>query len=595
MLVPSRPNTSVNLHWIRSSSAADTLFILVSLAGFLLAVAGLGALGFGVGLHVGPIGEDYVWIDWLQRGRGAEAARLSWALNYRNPLSPWWYIAARELILNFDAGLMVLRYAFATLLAFSSYLLVITIAGRRARPFALALAVLILFWVANRFTDQLVWNVQAALAASLLSVATYARFLTGGRRSYHLYSASLVLWFVAFATYSIQCGAALAIGYLALRDALSQSSFKLATLPRLGRAAMDVVPYIVLFGLFILIWQTTMGPLADAVSLKYHVSALVRSLQQGLWNRDLIVFYRWVLNSPDRLAFVAAALACSGLAFLALQWRAVRSSEEVPGITGSSLVDLVIVIACLALPTVLLEAGSSTWTPGTRWPMIYQVTTPAFLLALVSVLALGLPSPLRERFWNGAVALAIGIGALFSLGHNRVQNAFITNENFIRNNIQRLIADDRACGRNAPTQVLLMLGDGKLLGGSRTIEMDGGAYLGDERRWWRSLDVLSPVIARVWFPGVNTSFRLVPWAPPPYDDWRSWWRVRFGPDSEGIGNAKVGGGTVPYDQVAILEVHDGKARRITHLDRQDVGNWDVNWAREAPIDLSLPLCRPPVN
>jgi hypothetical protein len=54
----------------------------------------------------------------------------------------------------------------------------------------------------------------------------------------------------------------------------------------------------------------------------------------------------------------------------------------------------------------------------------------------------------------------------------------------------------------------------------------------------------------------------------------------------------VGGGTVPYDQVAILEVHDGKSRRITHLDRQDVGNWDVNWARETPIDLSSQVCRP---
>ena len=57
----------------------------------------------------------------LQRGRGAEAARLFWAIDHRNPLSPWWYIAARPIILGFDAGLLALRYAIAALLAFAAY------------------------------------------------------------------------------------------------------------------------------------------------------------------------------------------------------------------------------------------------------------------------------------------------------------------------------------------------------------------------------------------------------------------------------------------------------------------------------------------
>jgi hypothetical protein len=40
----------------------------------------------------------------LQHGRGPETARLLWA----QPADPWWYIAARQLILNFDTGLLVL-------------------------------------------------------------------------------------------------------------------------------------------------------------------------------------------------------------------------------------------------------------------------------------------------------------------------------------------------------------------------------------------------------------------------------------------------------------------------------------------------------
>ena len=42
----------------------------------------------------------------------------------------------------------------------------------------------------------------------------------------------------------------------------------------------------------------------------------------------------------------------------------------------------------------------------------------------------------------------------------------------------------------------------------------------------------------------------------------SWWRIRLGPDSEGVGNAKVWGGTVPYEQIAILYVSERTARRL---------------------------------
>ena len=100
---------------------SDSAFILAALAALLLIIATLGALGFGVGFDVFPIGEDNNWIDMLQRGRGAEAARLFWAIDHRNPLSPWWYIAARPIILGFDAGLLALRYAIAALLAFAAY------------------------------------------------------------------------------------------------------------------------------------------------------------------------------------------------------------------------------------------------------------------------------------------------------------------------------------------------------------------------------------------------------------------------------------------------------------------------------------------
>jgi hypothetical protein len=571
VLVPNRPMRFSIARWISSASLGDISFVLASFAGFLLLIAGLGALGFGLGFNIGLLGEDYNWIDMLQRGPGAQAARLLWALDHRNPLSPWWYIAVRDFILRFDAALLVLRYAMAAVLAFSSYILVMVVAGPRARPFALALAVLILFWMANRYTEQIIWNFQGALAASILSVAAYARFIAQERRSYHLYAVSLLLWFFAFATYTIQCGAAIAIGYLALRQAFSPTRDSVldarpSLVRRLGRAVLDVVPYVVLLGLFLLIWQTTMGALADAIPLKFSAAALFRSLKQGVWNNDFAIFYDRVRSVTNPWVLIAAAVMSASVLFWALRWRQRGAVQTVPGLQWGTLVDVLIVFASLALPTILLESSSETWEPGTRWPMIYQVTTPAVWLVIIAALVLSL-SRTRQGWasplWNGAIALTAGIGALFSLADNWVQNAIISNETFIHENMQRLVAEDLAAGRAAPKQVLLRLE-------------------GPSRLWWRSFDIVSPVIARVWLRPLDTSFRLIPWY---HLDAYAWWRIRFGPDSEGVSNAKVWGGTVPYQNIDILSVSGRTARRLAQFDQTDLVGFDVEWAREQPVSL----------
>ncbi len=442
-----------------------------------------------------------------------------------------------------------------------------TVAGRRARAFALGVAMVSVFWMANRYTEQIVWNFQGALAASLLSVAAYARFVEEGRRSYRLYAISIVLWFVAFATYTIQCGAVLAIGYLAFRRAPAPGLDALhSVLERARAAVLDTLPYLVLFGLFFLLWQTTMGPFAPAVSSRFSGAALLQSLREGVWTRDLAFFYNSVVTSPHRLAFIAAAAVCGAVAFLALQWRERRAAAAAPGVGGRGLVDVLVVVACIAAPTIALESGSDTWTPGTRWPMIYQLTSPVLLLAFVAALLWAAAPPLRARLWSGAVALAIAIGALFSLGYNRVQVEITANEKFIRDSMRRLVAEDLAAGLNPPTQILLKLDL-------------------PSRLRWRSSDILSPTIARVWLQRDDVSFRLVPWSGPPNNYWASWWPIRFGPDAEGVGNAKVGGGAAPYHELRILSVSGRSARRLTRAGRDDFAGYDVQWDREEPIAL----------
>ena len=562
------PDACRTLGWMRAAVVLDSAYILAALAALLIVIATLGAFGFGVGFDVFPIGEDNNWIDLLQRGRGAEVARLFWTIDHRNPLSPWWYIAARPIILGFDAGLLALRYAIAAVLALAAYCMVVTVAGRRARAFALGIAMLGVFWMANRFTEQVIWNFQGALAASLLSVAAYARFVEEGQRSYRLYGISIVLWFVAFATYTIQCGAVLAIGYLAFRRSPAPGRDALHSILERARAAvLDTLPYLVLFGLFFLLWQTTMGSsFASEASFHFSVTALLRSLQEGVWTNDFALFYKLVFTSPDRLAFIAAAAVCGVVGYLALHWRERSAPAEAPGIAGRGLVDVLVVVACVAAPTVALESGSDTWIPGTRWPMIYQLTSPVLLLGVAAALLGATAPPLRARLWSGAVALAIAIGALFSLGHNRLQVEITANEKFIRDSMRRLVAEDLAVGLNPPTQILLKLDT-------------------PNRKRWRSSDILSPTLARVWLQRDDVSFRLLPWFAPPSGPWATWWSIWFGADAEGVGNAKVGGGVVPYQQLRILSISGRSARRVTRADREDFAGYDVQWNRAGPIAL----------
>ena len=60
-----------------------------------------------------------------------------------------------------------------------------------------------------------------------------------------------------------------------------------------------------------------------------------------------------------------------------------------------SLGFVLLISACIVSPTVMLEAGSNVWTPGTRWPMLMQFSTPfAFC-----VVAFAIMSAVPNRFW----------------------------------------------------------------------------------------------------------------------------------------------------------------------------------------------------
>jgi hypothetical protein len=171
----------------------------------------------GVGFHIHPLGEDREMIRLMANYPGFEMHRHFWtALESRNPLAPWWYQAFSPLIFLLPEGLYLLRKLVDLFLAGSVYLLVDQICRARLPKFALACGVLVLFWNFSGYVEQILWITCLAFGLSMLSVYFYCRYLDSGRATADYFVISLLLFFVALATYSIQCGVPIAVFLLGL-------------------------------------------------------------------------------------------------------------------------------------------------------------------------------------------------------------------------------------------------------------------------------------------------------------------------------------------------------------------------------------------
>ena len=200
------------------------------------------------------------WIRLMANYPGLEMHRQFWAtLESRNPLAPWWYQAFSPLIFLLPEGLYLLRKLVDLFLAASVYLLVDQISRARLPKFAFACGVLVLFWNFSGYIEQIMWITLISFGLSILSVYFYCRYLDSGRATADYLVISLLLFFVALATYSIQCGVPIAVFLLGLfRRQETTGGWRLSSAA--CGAIKDTVFFGVLFVLFLQIWITTSGP-----------------------------------------------------------------------------------------------------------------------------------------------------------------------------------------------------------------------------------------------------------------------------------------------------------------------------------------------
>jgi len=553
---------------LKRDRARDILVIVLAWTATLAFQGGLQLAGQPVGFDVAPLGEDWAWMLTLQGGNSGAIAQRMWGMFDRNPLLVWWYIGAKPLILNLDSGLLLLRHAMRLAVAISTYLVFVDLTRSETRSLALGSAVLIAIFTANGYPDNLQWPLLGVLTLSLGVIWCYSRFLEGERKAYGWYVTALMLWFIAITSYTLQSGAVLAIALLAARPPSGEPFWSRR---HLLRALGDLAPFVLIFVIYGMIWKTVSNPaLAIYYELKPSLVMLFRSVWLGLWHLDYPLFWTWFggpLNKPQQgAAFLTFAL----LIYALLRWAGPNLGAAL-ATPWKALVPFLFAV-CIVIPTVVVETtASQTWVPGSRWRMVQPFWLPVLCVTLLTCLVLPVwRSRHAGRIWSGGVA---GVGAfllLIGFGFSEQQVRTTHLERAFREQLQRIVEEDIGRGMTPPRTYIV-----KLAPSVR----------------WMSADALSPTYAANWFPGQDITFRIVQKEPVPEPSWASWWRIGFGPDEVGVVNGRVGGQTIPFSRVELLEFDGANFARIGGATSQTFAGLQVDWNRDAPI----PRYEPPAQ
>jgi hypothetical protein len=534
------------------------IIVIVWAASNLLLVA-LQALGFGVGLNVHPLGEDREFTRLMANYPGLKLPHQFWTtLETRNPLAPWWYQAFSPLIFLLPEGLYLVRKLVDLFLAVSVYLLVNQISRARLPKLAFACGMLVLFWNFSGYVEQILWITLTAFGFSILSVYFYCRYLDSGRTTADDLVISLLLFFVALATYSIQCGVPIAVFLLALfrRQETTEGGRLSATV---WGAIKDTVFFGVLFLLFIQVWITTSVPMDSFFDPGLFLKHFPKSIANLVWHSDTSELIR-SLNQHWPLWLVTASVGVGAILFY---WLFVVFARKVatPAAAGSSVphLDLVLVVFCaLATPTLLLESTTAIWSPGTRSRMFQQGFQPVLYLSILFLLTEYLfrrTGRGAEHVRNVGIALLCALGAVIGLEYNRQLSEQTMFERKFETGLKKILP-----ALEKPTHFVVKMKGMKM----------GAWYSG--RSW------LMPSLF------VETAYNSnAVWLDPVYEgEPKASKPVTLGSDQLGIYSPESDA-WIPYRDVVFVEFDGQRATRLTSIDQETFSGYAALYAREKPF------------
>ncbi|MEO8401139.1 MAG: hypothetical protein ABI597_04990 [Gammaproteobacteria bacterium] len=338
------------------------------------------------GLIVYPSGEDFTWMRYVQPNVQYSLHHSWWALASRNPLAPWWYWLVSPLILKYPWGLYFIRKLVDLFLAISTLLMVNELLKNRRPWIAVWTAILVLVWNFSAYLEQVLLIMLISIGFSILSIYFYLVYLRTDRMQHGYLIASLITFFIALGTYTLQCGTPLAIIAISLIDAINRPT--LADRKKaLKDTVIDILGYGFLFVLFILIWVTTSGPTSDFFEL--HPSLFIHnflpSIKYFIWHQNTTTLYHSIIKHWHAWVIILVANLFALLFSKLALFRQMRI-EYISNARRESLSLLLplLVLLAISMPTLILESTSNMWGPGLRSEMMQQIFNPlAYLFTIL--------------------------------------------------------------------------------------------------------------------------------------------------------------------------------------------------------------------
>jgi hypothetical protein len=573
-VVPARAWSSLQTA-AREAANPYVLTILGLWSAELLLLLILQAFGTGMGLRVRQTGEDRVWQYLMQTNTPFGLTKAFWAINDRNPLSPWWYLAARPLIGLSPYGIYLVRKLVDLFLAISVLMLVDRLGRGRHRLFAMSCAVLTLLWTFTGYTDQIMWNFLGALGVSLLMLWAYCKYVDSGRVAAVYLGISLVLYLVAIATYTLQCSTGIGVFAIGLLRIQVPARGLRASLARMRSAAVDTALYVSLFAVFTMFWYTAARPSSDyyALSLRLIRTQFWPSLVNFVWHFDYPMLLGDVVGSWTWFQIVVASMA--GLAFFGalFTWLArkenrgqIAEPESAYGHSLSTTLVLTLAVAIsIATATVALESMSAVWLPGWRSRMVQQVFQPLLYLGI----AFAVLNWLRARAPRAVPMLEVvaptalcTVALLVGLQFNRELNRFTAIEQRFEAGLKAVVAKPdhtKFIVRMAPPGV------------------------------WRNSDSLSEMYVQTFYGSTLVNMRVLQ-PGPAVSQWLNYSTVIFGPADRGVLMGDAGASSpswVPYSQVRVVSFDGQTVSLLPTITPQALAGYMVGFDGVDSIQQSL--------
>ncbi len=525
----------------------------------ILALALGNKLGFEYGFYW-PMGQDIDWMLILKQGVGSLAANQEFTMDHRNPLSAWFYSLVSPLILNFEYGFHFLHLFICLVLGISVYCLIWQFCLGRALSYSVTVGSIVSLWWFWSNASQVVSVMLMVLALSLLTVWSYCVYVDSERTRGIFYGWSIVLWLLAISTYTIQCGAIIPIFLIAVFRGRSRGIYV---------AMRDTLPYVLVGIAFIGIWIAAQygffldSSVAKTTHIHISLQQLFYSMRYFLWHPSFSVLFNKALSYRS-IPTIALLVSCFAI-FMFFILRATFKATDYEGnyFKHGALWTIMTAIG-LAVPTLMIEASSTTWVPGTRSDMMLAAFIPMVFLSVV----LFITRIRRVKYVMFISASILGSSILLlDLQQSREGVAVMQ---WQRNLMIGLAPLQRAV--NEPLHFIV------LSQGVNNI----GATIAD--RFVQ--DKLNRVPAR-WSAQsglTEVTMRIVPTQPAP-SNYAGDWRVIFEP--EGVrGVLNESSLMIPYDSVRVVTFDGKKVIALSRLNAQDLIGSEAEIKTNAPILLN---------